>query len=173
MNMCGRYAMTTDPAKLAAEIDAINKCSPLEGLGELQRCADGHDPTVVERHHADQSSNAADRYHAVGLSAMGQEIGKFAVQRAETAAEKRRSARQSEQRYLMPTDGWYSGVKPSTTTEGDKGPLLHIPGRRHAADQARLWSAWRAKTAPTTPLLSYHPDTDAVGRCNRCTTEYR
>ena len=113
--MCGRYAVTTDPAKLAAEIDAVNEVPvTLEKDWENYNVAPTTTIlTVVERHAREDPGfrgNAADPCHAVGPDpAVGQGDRQSSLfnARAETAAEKASfRAAVKNKRCLVPMDGW-------------------------------------------------------------------
>ncbi|HNP56141.1 MAG TPA: SOS response-associated peptidase [Gordonia sp. (in: high G+C Gram-positive bacteria)] len=174
--MCGRYAVTTDPAKLAAEIDAVNEVPvTLEKDWENYNVAPTTTIlTVVERHaREDPDSEATRRIRAMRwglIPPWAKEIGKSSLfnARAETAAEKASfRAAVKNKRCLVPMDGWYEWRK----AVDDDGKAIKVPYFMSPADGTRLfmgglWSAWRAKDgAPDDPpLLSCTIlTTDAVG----------
>ena len=174
--MCGRYAVTTDPAKLAAEIDAVNEVPvTLEKDWENYNVAPTTTIlTVVERHaREDPDSEATRRIRAMRwglIPPWAKEIGKSSLfnARAETAAEKASfRAAVKNKRCLVPMDGWYEWRK----AVDDDGKPKKVPYFMSPADGTRLfmgglWSAWRAKDgAPDEPpLLSCTIlTTDAVG----------
>ncbi|MFT4200814.1 SOS response-associated peptidase [Gordonia sp. (in: high G+C Gram-positive bacteria)] len=181
--MCGRYAVTTDPAKLAAEIDAVNEVPDLPLLEEpgqqtLDDLASDEPPrsrwenynvaptttilTVVERHsRTDPDGDATRRIRAMRWGLVppwAKEIGKGSLfnARAETAATKAsfRGAVRSK-RCLIPMDGWYEWRK----AVGEDGKTVKVPYFMSPADHTRLfmgglWSVWRPKDAgPIDPPL--------------------
>ena len=155
--MCGRYAVTTDPARLAAEIDAINEV-PDEAVRESYNVAPTSTVmTVVQRHeHGCSDDVAARRVRAMrwGLvPSWTKELGKGPLlfnARAETLAEKpafRRSL--PGKRCLIPMDGWFEW-KPGPP--GPNGKPTKIPYYMTPADGTRLfmgglWAAWRPAEA--------------------------
>ncbi len=174
--MCGRYAVTTDPAKLAAEIDAVNEVPATE-----ERDWENYNVaptttvlTVVERHsRATPDDEATTRIRAMRWGLVppwAKEVGKGALfnARAETAATKAsfRAAVRSK-RCLIPMDGWYewrAGV--DAHGKAVKVPYFLSPADHTRLFVAGLWSAWRPKNADPEqpPLLSCTIlTTDAVG----------
>jgi putative SOS response-associated peptidase YedK len=168
--MCGRFAVTTDPALLAEKI---------KGLDESTAATEGTDPpqpnynvaptttvsTVVKRHaEPDDESTRRVRLMRWGLvppwSKTGEDGGPDTKKgpllinaRAETVTTSgafRNSAK--GKRCLVPMDGWYEwrgdkGAKTPFYMYGGDGELLYMAG---------LWSTWRPKDSPkdTAPLLS-------------------
>ncbi|GED99525.1 SOS response-associated peptidase [Gordonia crocea] len=182
--MCGRYAVTTDPAKLAAEIDAVNEVPDLPAPeAPAQQTLDSVDApvrsrwenynlaptttvlTVVDRHAHDDAdpSDPTRRIRAMRWGLVppwAKEIGKGSLfnARAETAAEKAsfRSSVKSK-RCLVPMDGWYEWRK----AVADDGKTRKVPYFMSPADHTRLfmgglWSVWRPRDAgpDEPPLLS-------------------
>lgn len=168
--MCGRFAVTTDPALLAEKIKAIDEATPAKD-GK-----DGPAPnynvapttsvaTVVKRHtEPDDESTRRVRLMRWGLvppwAKTGEDGGPDTKKgpllinaRAETVTTSnafRSSAK--NKRCLVPMDGWYEwkgekGAKTPFYMYGADGELLYMGG---------LWSTWRPKDAPegTAPLLS-------------------
>ncbi|MFT3717072.1 MAG: SOS response-associated peptidase [Gordonia sp. (in: high G+C Gram-positive bacteria)] len=153
--MCGRYAVTTDPAKLAAEIDARNEV-PADQVGPDYNVAPTTSVmTVVERHepgHPDDDPALRVRAMRWGLvPSYTKVLGKGPLlfnARAETVLEKpafRKSAAGGK-RCLFPMDGWYEW-KPGPV--GPNGKPTKIPFYMSPKDGARLfmgglWAAWRS-----------------------------
>ncbi|MBB4853283.1 putative SOS response-associated peptidase YedK [Mycobacteroides chelonae] len=183
--MCGRYAVTIDPALLAAEIDALDEISTVSQDGvapqQLPTIANYNvaptDPvlTVVARHRepGDLPTRRirAMRWGLVPNWAKAREGGRPETKgaplinaRAETltTAATFRVAAQSK-RCLVPMDGWYEWRK----QEGAKTAfyLNASDGRRLFA--AGLWSVWKPagqQGRNAAPLLSCTiVTTDAVG----------
>ncbi|QKT08098.1 SOS response-associated peptidase [Gordonia sp. X0973] len=175
--MCGRYATTTDPAKLAAEIDAVNEVPPMpepeapaqQSLDDIGKADEKPRSrwenynvaptttilTVVERHsREDPDDEAARRVRAMRWGLVppwAKEIGKGSLfnARAETASDKPsfRAAVRSK-RCLIPMDGWYEWRK----VTGADGKVAKVPYFMSPADHSRLfmaglWSVWRPKDA--------------------------
>jgi len=171
--MCGRFAVTTDPALLAAKIEAIN---------EAEKAVDANYnvaptttvSTVVKRHdHGDDDATRRVRSMRWGLippwvktTADGTPDTKGPLlinARAETLTTSpayRGSAK--SKRCLIPMDGWYEW-QPSRTERKTKTPFF-----MHAADgellfMAGLWSTWRPS--------GMDPDTPPLISCTIITTE--
>jgi len=166
--MCGRFAVTTDPALLAEKIKAIDEATPA--------AKDAPQPnynvaptttvsTVVKRHaEPDDESTRRVRLMRWGLvppwTKTGEDGGPDTKKgpllinaRAETVTTSgafRNSAK--GKRCLVPMDGWYEwrgdkGAKTPFYMYGADGELLYMAG---------LWSTWRPKDSQkdTAPLLS-------------------
>jgi putative SOS response-associated peptidase YedK len=183
--MCGRFAVTTDPAVLAEKIQALDEAT-------TATAADHSGPnfnvaptttisTVVKRHtEPDDESTRRVRLMRWGLvppwvktGADGGPDGKGPLlinARAEKVTESpafRNSAK--SKRCLVPMDGWYEWRPNGETSQGKKVPKT--PFYMHGADgellfMAGLWSTWRPKGAPkdSRPLVSCTIiTTDAAG----------
>ncbi|OZC31431.1 SOS response-associated peptidase [Gordonia polyisoprenivorans] len=182
--MCGRYAVTTDPAKLAAEIDAVNEVPvPLDAAagtpgspGPNYNVAPTTTVmTVVKRHdHDDPDDDPQLRVRAMrwGLvPAWAKEVGKGPLlfnARAETAGEKSSfRASVKSRRCLVPMDGWYEWKKgpPDSKGKPTKVPFFMSPVDGTRLFMAGLWSVWHDRTDDAAPpLLSCSIlTTDAVG----------
>ncbi|MFM9377376.1 SOS response-associated peptidase [Gordonia sp. VNK21] len=155
--MCGRYAVSTDPARLAVEIDARNEV-PDGLIGPDYNVA----PTetvmaVVRRHeHGRPDDDPALRVRAMrwGLvppwtTELG--AGPLLVNaRAETVLNKPAFARSARgKRALIPMDGWYEW---RAGPPGPGGKPVKVPYYMSPADGSRLfmaglWSAWRPPAA--------------------------
>lgn len=184
-DMCGRYAVTIDPALLAAQIDAVDEVSVVSPAPrspqQLPTIPNYNvaptDPvlTVVARHH-EPGDTPTRRIRAMrwGLvpnwakaRADGRPESKGAPlinARAETltTAATFRAAAQSK-RCLVPMDGWYEwckhdGTKTAFYMHADDGVRLFAAG---------LWSVWKPagqQGLNAAPLLSCTiVTTDAVG----------
>lgn len=179
-DMCGRYAVTIDPALLAVEIDAadeIGTVSQLIGPQQLPTIPNYNvaptDPvlTVVARHRepGDVPTRRvrAMRWGLVPTWAKAREDGRPQAKgaplinaRAEslTTAATFRVAAQSK-RCLVPMDGWYEWRK----QEGAKTAFYMNAGDGKRLFAAGLWSVWRP-SKEAAPLLSCTiVTTDAVG----------
>lgn len=169
--MCGRYAVTTDPAKLAAEIDALNEVTA-PGLGsppaELAAPSYNVAPTstvltVVKRR--DRSSDEAGpsvsdprlRVRAMRWGLVPpwtKEVGKGPLlinARAETLLTNRTFAAPAAKgrRALVPMDGWYEWRVTGTAPNGRpvKTPYYLTPVDGSRLFMGALWSAWRSPAA--------------------------
>lgn len=156
--MCGRYAVTTDPAKLAAEIDARNEVPESDDIAPNYNVAPSTTVlTVVDRHEHGEAAEPIDR--RVRAMRWGlippwtKEFGKGPLlfnARAETADTKPafRSAAKNK-RCLFPMDGWYEWRKGPAGPDGKptKIPYYMSPRDGSRLYMAGLWSAWRPPEA--------------------------
>ncbi|MCF8609928.1 SOS response-associated peptidase [Gordonia sp. HY285] len=160
--MCGRYAVTTDPARLAAEIDARNEVSDSDAAekfatGNYNVAPTSTVMTVVQRHDSHEpDSDAVRRVRAMrwGLvPSWTKELGKGPLlfnARAESLAEKPafRTSLKSK-RALVPMDGWYEW-KPGPPGPGGKPtkvPYFMSPEDGTRLFMGALWAAWRPAQA--------------------------
>jgi putative SOS response-associated peptidase YedK len=166
--MCGRFAVTTDPALLAEKIKAIDEATPAEKeppQPNYNVAPTTTVSTVVKRHtEPDDESTRRVRLMRWGLvppwvktaddGGPDTKKGPLLINaRAETVTTSnafRTSAK--GKRCLVPMDGWYEwrghkGAKTPFYMYGGDGELLFMAG---------LWSTWRPKDAPkdAKPLLS-------------------
>jgi putative SOS response-associated peptidase YedK len=184
--MCGRFAVTTDPALLAEKIKAID---------ESAAATDGSDPpgpnfnvaptttitSVVKRHaEPDDQSTRRVRRMRWGLippwvksgedgapDTKGPLLINARAEKVSTSPAFRSSAK--AKRCLIPMDGWYEW-RPNEENVGGK-KSAKTPFYMYGADgellfMAGLWSTWRPKDAPkdSAPLLSCTIiTTDAAG----------
>ena len=187
--VCGRFAVTTDPALLAEKIKAIDEVTPVEQGQPAPNYPAPNYPapnynvapttaiaTVVKRHSepGDQSTRRV-RLMRWGLvppwvkqAADGGPDTKKAPllinARAETVTTSNafRSSAKTK-RCLVPMDGWYEWMP---TAKGPKTPFYMYGRDGEPLFMAGLWSTWRPEHAPegTAPLLSCTIiTTDSVG----------
>ncbi|MCG5431596.1 SOS response-associated peptidase [Mycobacterium sp. MYCO198283] len=175
--MCGRFAVTTDPALLAQKIQAIDEATDQQAQPPAPNFNVAPTTTIatVVRRHSEPDDDPTRRvrlmrwglvppWAAATADGAPQTKGPLLINaRAETITTSPafRSAAKAK-RCLVPMDGWYEwkGAK------GSKTPFF-----LHAADgeplfMAGLWSTWRPKGASpdTPPLLSCTIiTTDAAG----------
>ena len=176
--MCGRFAVTTDPALLAEKIKAIDEATNAARATRTRRRANYNvAPTttissVVKRHaEPDDESTRRVRLMRWGLIPPWAKTGKDGAPdtkgpllinaRAEKVATSpafRSSAK--GKRCLIPMDGWYEW-RPNGETAGKKAPktpFYMYGGDGELLFMAGLWSTWRPKDsgAPSDvpPLLS-------------------
>jgi putative SOS response-associated peptidase YedK len=175
--MCGRFAVTTDPALLAEKIKAIDEAT--SELKEAKGANYNVAPTttissVVKRHtEPDDESTRRVRLMRWGLippwakateeggpETKGPLLINARSDKLTTSPVFRNSAK--NKRCLVPMDGWYEwrGQK------GSKTPFFMYAGDGEPLFMAGLWSTWRPKDAPkdAAPLLSCTIiTTDAAG----------
>jgi putative SOS response-associated peptidase YedK len=179
--MCGRFAVTTDPALLAEKIQAIDETTAA-ATAQKQDGGPNYNvaPTttissVVKRHtEPDDDSTRSVRSMRWGLippwaksGPDGAPAGKGPLlinARAETVTSSPafRSSAKSK-RCLIPMDGWYewrpNGESASAKEAGKsaaKTPFFMYGGDGEPLFMAGLWSTWRPKDASkdVAPLLS-------------------
>jgi putative SOS response-associated peptidase YedK len=177
--MCGRFAVTTDPAVLAEKIEAINEARAAESTGPNYNVAPTTTITTVVRRHDEPDDEPTRRVRSMrwglippwvkaGSDGAPESKGPLLINaRAEkvtTSPAFRASAK--SKRCLIPMDGYYEWRANGDTDSGKKA--RKTPFFLHRADgemlfMAGLWSVWKpAKDA--TPLLSCTIiTTDAVG----------
>ncbi|MEV4235834.1 SOS response-associated peptidase [Nocardia sp. NPDC049737] len=185
--MCGRYATTTDPGRLAAELDAIDETPTGNNGGSTNYnvAPTTQVLTVVERHehdHPDDDPKLRIRRMRWGLIPVwtkaagpgvpvkGKPLFNARADKATTTASFRDAVKY--RRCLVPMDGWYEWlVEPDA---GAKGKVAKHPYFMSNADGARLymaglWSVWRDRSQrESEPLLSCTIlTTDAVGELAR------
>lgn len=172
--MCGRYAATKDPAKLAAEFDAVDATGQDAPAADYNVAPTKSVISVVSRHPRDETgepdlkrterSLRVMRWGLVPRWAKDRSIGARMINaRAETAASKpafRTSL--AARRCLLPADGWFEW----RTDGGVKQPFFLT--RRDGASLAfaGIWAIWRDPTADSTtpPLVTCAVlTTDAAG----------
>ncbi|GAB3128884.1 SOS response-associated peptidase [Tsukamurella serpentis] len=172
--MCGRYAVTTDPALLAAEIDALDETEPADlDVPGYNVAPTTTIVTVVARHSKDRpEAPATRRLRAMrwGLLPHWQRTlsgPPLFNARAESVAEKPafRSAVKNK-RCLIPMDGWYEWQVIGDGPKPRKQPTYLTPADGTRMYIAGLWSVWRPAGAglDIPPTLSATVlTTDAVG----------
>lgn len=175
--MCGRFAVTTDPALLAEKIKAIDEAT--SALKDDARPNYNVAPTtaistVVKRHTEPEDESTrrvrlmrwglvppwAKTADGGGPDTKGPLLINARSDKLTTSPVFRNSAK--NKRCLVPMDGWYEwqGQK------GAKTPFFMYAGDGEPLFMAGLWSTWRPKDAPkdAAPLLSCTIiTTDAAG----------
>lgn len=190
--VCGRFAVTIDPALLAEKIGALNETEATGDSGAgaaVNYTAVNYNvapttpiATVVSRHAApDDKPTRRVRLMRWGLVPPWAKAGpdgapetrllliNARADKATTAPAFRASAR--TKRCLVPMDGWYEWrAEPPTAVHGRAQTARKTPFYLHRADGepvlvAGLWSVWRNPGRPSAPpLLSCTIiTTDAVG----------
>ncbi|GAB0102346.1 SOS response-associated peptidase [Nocardia sp. JMUB6875] len=180
VGMCGRYATTTNPAKLAVELDAIDETDD-KGFNPNYNVAPTNQVlTVVERHDRDHPEDPATlRIRAMrwglipvwtkaaepGVPVKGKPLFNARADKAATTASFRDAVK--KRRCLVPMDGWYEWV----TDTDSAGKAVKRPYFMSKSDGGRLymaglWSVWRDRSLgdEAKPLLSCTIlTTDSVG----------
>lgn len=172
--MCGRYASTRDPARLAAEFDAVDATGPDAPDADYNIAPTKNVVSVVQRHPRDAEGNRdmarterslrSMRWGLVPKWAKDRSMGSRLINaRAETVTSKPafRSAIKY-QRCLLPADGWYEWKRDG----GRKIPYFMTPLAGEGLAFAGLWSSWRdpKATDEALPLVTCAVlTTDAVG----------
>lgn len=177
--MCGRFAVTTDPALLAEKIQAIDETTAVpNGSGPNYNVAPTTVITTVVKRHTDPEDEATRRLRSMRWGLIPPWVkstedgtpdnkGPLLINaRAEkvTSSPAFRNAAKNK-RCLVPMDGWYEW-------QGQKG--AKTPFYMHGADgeplfMAGLWSTWRpggksGEPSDVLPLISCTIiTTDAAG----------
>jgi putative SOS response-associated peptidase YedK len=179
--MCGRFAVTTDPALLAQKIQAIDESAAAAKDGAAKGPNYNVAPTttistVVKRHtEPDDESTRRVRSMRWGLvppwvktaedggpDTTGPLLINARSEKVTSSPAFRNSAK--NKRCLVPMDGWYEWLKKGE--KGPKTPFYMYGGDGEMLFMAGLWSTWRPKNAATDapPLLSCTIiTTDAAG----------
>jgi putative SOS response-associated peptidase YedK len=174
MGLCGRYASTKDPAKLAAEFDAVDATEgeapgPDHNVAPTKRVV-----AVVERHVRDHDGEADPqaterslrvlRWGLVPHWAKDRSIAaKMINARAESVASKPafRSSL-ARRRCLVPADGWFEWKR----EDGRKQPFFMTRTDGASLAFAGIWSTWHdpAADGDAPPLVTMAVlTTEAVG----------
>ncbi|MBU3063485.1 SOS response-associated peptidase [Nocardia sp. NEAU-G5] len=189
--MCGRYATTVDPGRLAAELDALDETGDPPGSGagapgpNYNVAPTNRVLTVVERHDRDHPEDDPRlrirrmRWGLVpvwtkaaepGVPVKGKPLFNARADRAAEAPSFRDAVK--KRRCLVPMDGWYEWVVEGE--ENAKGKAVKRPYYMSNADGSRLymaglWSIWRDPARrEMDPLLSCTIlTTDAIGDLTR------
>jgi putative SOS response-associated peptidase YedK len=178
--MCGRFAVTTDPALLAQKIQAIDESTSAlrESNGANYNVAPTTTITTVVKRHTEPDDESTRRVRSMrwglvppwaktsedgGPDTKGPLLINARSEKVTSSPAFRNSAR--NKRCLVPMDGWYEWLKKGDV-KGPKTPFYMYGGDGELLYMAGLWSTWRpkdaAKDAP--PLLSCTIiTTDAAG----------
>jgi putative SOS response-associated peptidase YedK len=170
--MCGRFAVTTDPALLAQKIQAIDEAA---GSGPNYNVAPTTTITTVVRRHSDPDDEATRRVRGMrwglvppwakaGPDGKGPLLINARAEKVTTSPAFRNSAR--AKRCLIPMDGWYEWRADPDSPAGEKSaktPFYLYSRDGEPLFMAGLWSVWKPDKAAQ-PLLSCTIiTTDAVG----------
>ncbi|MDQ3405138.1 MAG: SOS response-associated peptidase [Actinomycetota bacterium] len=171
--MCGRYAATKDPATLAAEFDAIDVIGDDAPSPDYNIAPTKSVVAVVQRHPRDADGNVDEsttertlrvmRWGLIPSWAKEANIGaKMINARSESAAEKPAfKVSLAKRRCILPAHGWYEWRRDGK----DKQPYFTSSQDGSSLAMAGLWTTWRDKADPESPLLITCAvlTTDAVG----------
>ncbi|WP_188828366.1 SOS response-associated peptidase [Nocardia camponoti] len=183
--MCGRYATTTNPARLAAALDAIDETGVADPAATVSYnvAPTSSVLTVVDRHDRDHPDEEASRRirqmrwglipnwtkaAEPGVPVKGKPLFNARADKAATTPAFRDATK--HRRCLVPMDGWYEWIVEEDPTGSGKGKAVKKPFFLSHADgsplyMAGLWSSWRDRSQEdAAPLLSCTIlTTDAVG----------
>lgn len=166
--MCGRFAVTTDPALLAAKIEAINEAEQTAQTGPNYNVAPTTTVSTVVKRHTQPDDDATRRVRSMrwGLippwvktnpdgtpDTKGPLLINARSETLTTSPAFRGSAR--SKRCLIPMDGWYEW-QPGQTDKKTKTPFYMYAADGEPLFMAGLWTTWRAATADddAPPLVS-------------------
>lgn len=177
--MCGRFAVTTDPALLAEKIKAIDETtSAKEPTRPNYNVAPTTTISTVVKRHTEPDDDATRRLRSMrwglvppwaksteegGPETKGPLLINARSDKLTTSPVFRSSAK--NKRCLVPMDGWYEWQKKGEG-KGAKTPFFMYAGDGEPLFMAGLWSTWRPKDGPkdAPPLLSCTIiTTDAAG----------
>ncbi|MGE2836468.1 SOS response-associated peptidase [Mycobacterium sp. SMC-4] len=176
--MCGRFAVTTDPALLAEKIKAIDETNAKDSPAPNYNVAPTTTVATVVKRHTDPDDESTRRLRLMRWGLIppwtkatedgspdnkGPLLINARSDKVTTSPAFRSSAK--AKRCLVPMDGWYEWLK-KDAAKGPKTPFFMYAGDGEPLFMAGLWTTWRPKDAPkdSTPLLSCTIiTTDAAG----------
>lgn len=175
--MCGRFAVTTDPAVLAEKIRAINEARTSEGAAPNYNVAPTTTIATVVRRHDEPDDEPTRRVRLMrwGLvppwakanadgapESKGPQLINARADKATTSPAFRSSAK--SKRCLVPMDGYYEWrANPGAGKKARKTPFYMYREDGEPLFMAGLWSVWKPNKEAA-PLLSCTIiTTDAVG----------
>ncbi|BAV40596.1 hypothetical protein SHTP_1323 [Mycobacterium ulcerans subsp. shinshuense] len=182
--MCGRFAVTTDPALLAEKINAIDEASGAasDGFAPNYNVAPTDMIATVVTRHSEPDDEPTRRVRMMrwgfvpswakpGPQGAPEGKGPLLINaRAETVATSPafRGAAQHK-RCLVPMDGWYEWrANPDVLSGAGSKKVAKTPFFIHRADgntvcMAGLWSVWKPNNAAAPLLSATIITTDAAG----------
>ncbi|GAA2790700.1 SOS response-associated peptidase [Saccharopolyspora taberi] len=165
--MCGRYASTKDPAKLAAEFAAVDATGSAAPGADYNVAPTKSVFSVVARHSDDETERSVRvmRWGLVPHWAKSASIGSKMINAKSETVTSKPAFRSSikRKRCLIPADGWYEWKREGTA----KQPYFMTPPDGSSLAMAGIWSTWRDPEAgeDAQPLVSCSVlTTDAVGQ---------
>jgi putative SOS response-associated peptidase YedK len=178
--MCGRFAVTTDPAALAEKIQAINEARAAQSSGPNYNVAPTTTITTVVRRHDEPDDEPTRRVRLMrwGLvppwakagpdgapESKGPQLINARADKVTTSPAFRSSAK--SKRCLVPMDGYYEWrANADAGKRARKTPFYMYREDGEPLFMAGLWSVWKPTNDDkgTVPLLSCTIiTTDAVG----------
>jgi putative SOS response-associated peptidase YedK len=182
--MCGRFAVTTDPALLAEKIKAIDEATSArkDAAGPNYNVAPTATIATVVTRHSDPDDDPTRRVRLMrwglipawakagpdgGPDGKGPLMINARADKVTTSPAFRSSAK--SKRCLVPMDGWYEWRPNPDTPAGKKArktPFFMTPRDGELLCMAGLWSAWKPDKSDgqSLPLLTCTIiTTDAVG----------
>ena len=194
--MCGRFAVTTDPALLAEKIQAIDESTAATTKDAASvpnyNVAPSTTISAVVKRHTEPDDESTRRVRSMrwglvppwakttedgGPDAKGPLLINARSEKLTTSPVFRTSAK--AKRCLVPMDGWYEWRPNGELASGKKAPktpFYMFGGDGELLFMAGLWSTWRPKDSPkdAPPLLSCTIiTTDAAGPLAESTTGCR
>lgn len=149
--MCGRYASSKDPGKLAAEFAALDATGGAAPGADFNVAPTKRVLTVVQRHPQDETGEAdlertersirVMRWGLVPFWAKDKSIGSRMINAKSETVTSKPAFRSSIKRYrcLVPADGWYEWKREG----GAKQPYLMTPPDGSSLAMAGIYSTWR------------------------------
>lgn len=174
--MCGRFAVTTDPARLAAQIEAVDETGDAGLRGPNYNVAPTTDIAAAVARHDEPDDEATRRLRLMrwglvpswvkaGPDGAPQTKSQLINARADkvTTSPAFRGAAEHK-RCLIPMDGYYEWRPNADNPErGRKTPFYFSREDGSPLLVAGLWSAWRANREAAPMLTCTIITTDAVG----------
>ncbi|MDI2032033.1 SOS response-associated peptidase [Saccharopolyspora sp. TS4A08] len=149
--MCGRYASSKDPGKLAAEFAALDATGGAAPGADFNVAPTKRVLTVVQRHPRDEAAEAdlertersirVMRWGLVPFWAKDKSIGSRMINAKSETVTSKPAFRSSIKRYrcLVPADGWYEWKREG----GRKQPFFMTPPDGSSLAMAGIYSTWR------------------------------
>lgn len=149
--MCGRYASSKDPGKLAAEFAALDATGGAAPGADFNVAPTKRVLTVVQRHPQDETGEAdlertersirVMRWGLVPFWAKDKSIGSRMINAKSETVTSKPAFRSSIKRYrcLVPADGWYEWKREG----GAKQPYFMTPPDGSSLAMAGIYSTWR------------------------------
>lgn len=149
--MCGRYASSKDPGKLAAEFAALDATGGAAPGADFNVAPTKRVLTVVQRHPQDETGESdlertersirVMRWGLVPFWAKDKSIGSRMINAKSETVTSKPAFRSSIKRYrcLVPADGWYEWKREG----GAKQPYFMTPQDGSSLAMAGIYSTWR------------------------------
>ncbi|MEU5852653.1 SOS response-associated peptidase [Saccharopolyspora shandongensis] len=159
--MCGRYASTKDPGKLAAEFAALDATGGAAPGADFNVAPTKNVFTVVQRHPRDDAGEReldrtertirVMRWGLVPMWAKDKTIGSRMINAKSETVTSKPAFRTSIKRYrcLLPADGWYEWKREG----GRKQPFFMTSPDGSSLAMAGIYATWRDPQAEDAPPL--------------------